>query len=54
MIVKNIDGTISFDFEEDYQFLSFFDRLVIDYCKDNHELRKKIIGNFMKSFEVED
>lgn len=54
MIIKNADGTITFDWEEDYQFLSFFDRLVTDYCKNNPELRKKIIGNFLKSFELEE
>lgn len=53
MIIKNGE-TISFDWEEDYTFLSFFDRLVLDYCKDKPELRKKIMTNFFKSFEQEE
>lgn len=53
MIVKNSDGTISFDSTDDYQFISFFDKIVTEYCKNNPELRKKLIENFLKSFEVE-
>jgi hypothetical protein len=53
MIIKN-GKTISFEWEEDYTFLSFFDRLVRDYCKDNNELKKKIMMNFFKAFEQEE
>lgn len=53
MIVKNGE-TITFDWKEDYAFLSSFDELVKDYCKDNDELRKKILTNFFKAFVMED
>ncbi len=53
MITKK-GNTISFEFDEDYKFLSAFEKLIDNYCLDKPELRKKIMTKFFESFTVED
>lgn len=49
-MIKRNSETMSFENEADYKFLSDFEALVREYCKDNEELRRKIMSNFFASF----